>query len=435
VTGTNGKTTVARLTAHLLAADGLRVGLTTTDGVYVDGRLVQRADATGPRSAQTVLGDPTVSAAVLETARGGILRQGLGYDWTDVGVVTNVGNDHLGQHGVDTVEDILHVKALIAERVRDGGTLVLNADDARVRSLVGRDRVRAAHKRLVWFSLLPQSRVLASHCAGGGRAYTVADGWLVEREGTREKRLIRAAELPGGFGGQAGFATANALAAVAAATALGVPSAEVGGRLRSFAPLRANPGRGALLRLDGVHILVDYAHNPGALRATGDLVHRAWGPDRSIAVVTLPGDRRDDLLAESARTIADRFDRVVLYEDVDRRGRATGEVPDLVRREIRAYRPRVACTVLHAVEEAVRAALALAVPGDVVLLIYEEIEPVLDLLAGLGAEPVADPAAAVAAAVDAQWSSNTQWSSNARGPSNAQWSSNARGPSNVADVG
>ena len=185
ITGTNGKTTTARLVAHLLAGTGRRVGLTTTDGVYVGDRLVQRADATGPRSAQVVLGDPTVQAAVLETARGGLPRQGLGYDHSDVGVITNIGHDHLGQDGLDTVDDIVHVKALVAERVRDGGALVLNADDPWLRDLVRRAGVRAAYKDLVWFSMCPDDPMVARHRGNGGRAYLLADGWLVEAVGDR----------------------------------------------------------------------------------------------------------------------------------------------------------------------------------------------------------------------------------------------------------
>jgi cyanophycin synthetase len=164
--------------------------------------------------------------------------------------------------------------------------------------------------------------------------------------------------------------------------------------LRSFRPREGNPGRGILLRRGDVHLLVDYAHNPAAICAMADTLRRVWGPEHMVAAVTLPGDRRDDLLAEAARAIADGFDRVVVYEDADRRGRAAGEVPALVRREIAAYRPEVRCGVVRRVEEAVPAALAMAAPGDVVLVMYDRIDPVLALLGGLGAVPVEDPSPA-----------------------------------------
>jgi cyanophycin synthetase len=378
ITGTNGKTTVARLTAHLLSGAGLRVGVTTTDGVFVGGRLVQEADATGPRSAQVVLGDPTIDAAVLETARGGLLRQGLGYDWSDVGVITNITADHLGQDGIDDIADLVGVKSVIAERVREGGALVLNADDACTRA------IELPGRRVIWFSLDPRNPIVRQHWDAGGRAYLLADGWLVELADRRWVPLLAVTDLAGSFGGAARHAVANALAAVAAARELGVTTGQVAERLRGFTD---NPGRGSLYRVGDVEILVDYAHNPAALEAVGDLIDRVWGAERAVAVVTLPGDRRDDLLRESARAVADRFGRIVLYEDNDRRGRAPGEVPGLVRAEIRGYRAAADCTVVSTVEEALRAALDLADPGDVVLLLYEKIGPVLALLESLGGRP------------------------------------------------
>jgi cyanophycin synthetase len=387
VTGTNGKTTVARLAAHLLTGTGLRVGLTTTDGVSIDGRMIHRADATGPRSAQMVLGDPAVQAAVLETARGGILRRGLGYDWTDVGVITNITADHLGQDGLDSIEDIAHVKALIAERVRDGGTLVLNADDPWVRSLVDRPRVRADRKRVVWFSLEPGNPVVAAHLAKGRTAYVVDNGWLAQAVGARRVPLVRVAELPGSFGGAAGFAAENALAAIAAARALGAPHEVVLERLADFTPRRHNPGRGTLLRHGDVFLFVDYAHNPAALAAVIRTLHRLWGPERCVAAVTLPGDRRDDLLAASAQVIADGFTRVVLYDDDDPRGRAPGEVSALVDREVRARRPQIRSERAVGARGAVDAALRMASPGDVVLVLYEKVDAMLGLLRDLGAVP------------------------------------------------
>jgi cyanophycin synthetase len=390
VTGTNGKTSVARLTAHLLAGTGLRVGMTSTDGVWIDGRPVLRADATGPRSAQTVLGDPTVQAAVLETARGGTLRRGLGYDWTDVGVVTNITADHLGQDGLDSIEDLAHVKALVAERVRDGGTLVLNADDPWVRSLVDRPRVRADRKRVVWFGTDPQNPVLVAHLGQGRTAYLLQDGWLVQATGSRRTPLVRLAELPGGFGGAAPYAAHNALAAIAAARALGASPDVIAQRLADFDPAADNPGRGTLLRCGEVTVFLDYAHNPAALAAVLRTLHRLFGPDRCVAAVTLPGDRRDDLLAASAQVLADGVTRAVLYDDEDPRGRAPGEVSALVEREMRARRPQLRAIRADGYRAAVTEALRLAAPGDVVLVVYENLQPMLALLGELGAVP-ADP--------------------------------------------
>ncbi|MET7395251.1 cyanophycin synthetase [Dactylosporangium sp. NPDC005572] len=385
ITGTNGKTTVARLTAHLLAGAGLRVGVTTTDGVVIGGRTVQRADATGPRSAQVVLGDPTVDAAVLETARGGLLRQGLGYDWSDVGIITNLASDHLGQDGIETFDELVDLKSIVAERVREGGAVVLNADDPRSQELAFPGR------EIIWCSLDPRNALVRRHWDTGGRAYLLADGWLVELAGRRWVPLLAVDELGGGFGGAARYLVANALAAVAAARCLGVAAARLVERLRSFGGAD-NPGRGTLLRIGDIHVLVDYAHNPAAIEAVSDLVQRLWGGDRAVAAVTLPGDRRDDLLRESARVVGTRFQRVVLYEDADRRGRTPGEVPAIVRDELLRVAPATTLAEVGTAEEALPAALDLARPGDVVLFLYEKIEPVLARLAALGAVP-ADEAA------------------------------------------
>nr|WP_296076518.1 cyanophycin synthetase [uncultured Actinoplanes sp.] len=390
VTGTNGKTTVARLTAHLLADGGRRVGLTTTDDVRIDGRAVFRADATGPRSAQMVLGDPAVEAAVLETARGGLMRRGLGYDWSDVGVITNITADHLGQDGLDTIDDLAHVKALVAERVRDGGTLVLNADDPWVRSLIDRPRVRADRKRVVWFGLDPRQPVVVEHLAKGATAFLLQDGWLTQATGARRTPLIRMADLPGAYGGAAPHVAANALAACAAARALGARQDDVVRRLAEFDPPVANPGRGTLLRIADVSVFVDYAHNPAALAATLRTLHRLWGPDRCVAAVTLPGDRRDDLLAACAQVVADGVTRAVLYEDEDRRDRPPGELSALMEREMRARRPQLRAIRADGYRDAVTAAVRLARPGDVVLVLYEKLDPMLALLASLGAVPAAE---------------------------------------------
>ncbi|MEU8235873.1 cyanophycin synthetase [Actinoplanes sp. NPDC048967] len=387
VTGTNGKTTVTRLVAHLLAGTGLRVGVASSDGVAIDGRVVHVGDATGPRSAQMVLGDPGVQAAVLETARGGTLRRGLGYDRTDVGVLTNITADHLGQDGLESIEDLAHVKALIAERVRDGGTLVLNADDPWVRSIAERPRVRADRKRVVWFGTDSRQPVLAEHLGRGGTAYLLQDGWLVQATGGRRTPLLRVADVPGSFGGAASYAAVNALAAAAAARALGTPPDVVAERLAAFEPRVDNPGRATLLRLDDVTLFVDYAHNPAAIATVLRTLHRLWGPQRCLAAVTLPGDRRDDLLAASAQVLADGVTRAVLYDDEDPRGRAPGEVSALVEREMRGRRPLIRVVRTPGYRAAVDAALRLAVPGDVILVLYEKLAPMLNHLESLGAVP------------------------------------------------
>lgn len=203
VTGTNGKTTTVRMIDRILRQAGLKTGMTTTDGVYSRGRLIYPADASGPRSAEMVLDDAAVEAAVLETARGGVLRGGLGYDRADVAVITNISADNLGADNVDDLDELIHVKALVAEQVHEHGTVVLNADDPATAALADRPAVRKRRPAVRYFSLVSDSPVIARHAAAGGISYLLRDGQLVEAEAGRELPLIGVAELPGAFGGKA----------------------------------------------------------------------------------------------------------------------------------------------------------------------------------------------------------------------------------------
>ncbi|MFP5347236.1 MAG: cyanophycin synthetase [Actinomycetes bacterium] len=393
VTGTNGKTTTVRLVAAIMGGAGSTVGLASTEGVYVDDELVYAADASGPRSAEMVLGNPAVEVAVLETARGGIARRGLGYDWADVAVVTNIGRDHIGSDGVRDLADLVEVKAVVAERIRLGGTVVLNADDRNSAGLACRPAVvqRAPDVRL--FSLDANNLLVAQHLDAGGTAYLLdGEGWLVEAEHDTRRPIIGAEEMPVAFCGHAPFNIANALAATAASRALGVDMGDVARTLASFDPDRDNPGRGNLVRVRGVPVVVDYAHNAAALTAVAGLVTARWGTD-AVAVITLPGDRPDALVLESARAVGEAFGRVVVYEDLDLRGRRPGEMAALIRSGVSAARPSTQVLAAGSLEEAAETALTLAAPADPVLIVYEHLDPLLTLLRRLqAAEPAANAA-------------------------------------------
>ncbi len=386
VTGTNGKTTTVRMIGHVLGQAGLAVGMSTTDGVYSAGRLVHAADASGPLSAEMVLDDPAVEAAVLETARGGIVRRGLGYDRADVAVITNITADHLGCDGIEDIDDLTDVKALVAEEIQRGGTLVLNADDPRAAGLARRPAVRARNPVLRYVSLATDNPVVLAHRMTGGTACVLDGGHLMELRGAEQTVLLSVDELPGSFGGSAAHLVANALAAAAACRALGVSVKDIRRGLATFAGAEANPGRGNLHRVGGVPVLVDYGHNPAALTAMGRLLRAAWAGE-PVAAITLPGDRRDDLIAETAASVADWCGRVVVYEDSDRRGRRAGEMTQLVSGALARRRPGIQVLAADGPEAALRAALALAGPGDPVLFTYEKLGPVQALLESLGAEP------------------------------------------------
>jgi cyanophycin synthetase len=398
VTGTNGKTTTVAMIGHILHQAGLRVGMATTDGVYSGGRLVCAADASGPRSAEMVLEDTSVEAAVLETARGGILRRGLGYDKADVAVVTNISADHLGADGVHDLGDLADVKALPAEQVLPGGTIVLNADDGAAAALADRPAVRRAAPVIRYFSLFPGNPVIERHKKAGGITCELRDGQLTETEGGRQRTLISVAELPGAFGGRAPHVVANALAAVAACRAVGVSAKDIRNALATFIPAEANPGRGDIYEAAGCPVIVDYRHNAAALDATGRMIAAVWG-GQAVAAVTLPGDRRDDLVMEMAQAIAAWFGRVVVYEDRDRRGRRPGEMRTLITAAMRRVRPDVVCEHAEGPEAALRAAVSLASGGRPVLFLYERLALARSALDAIGARPC--PAAAMTAGREA----------------------------------
>lgn len=386
VTGTNGKTTVTRMIGHVITASGRTVGMTTTDGIYVGETRVASGDMTGPASARAVLSDPAVGVAVLETARGGIVRRGLGYDWSDVAVITNIRADHIGQDGIEDLEDLVWIKSLVAERVREGGTLILNADDSETAALAKARRVTRVPRRLIYFSLEDDNPLVAEHLAQGGEAYLARDGWLVSLRGARERRLVELATVPVTLGGSAAFQISNCLAALAACRAMGYTDIQIAQGLATFASSRHNPGRANLFRVGDGRVLVDYGHNPDAFRATLETIADWTGP--AIGIVGVPGDRDDSVIVESARVVAAGFDRILVREDKDLRGRRSGEVAELLSRNIRDAARGGDCKIVLDEIEALAEALPAVRLGATAVLFYERLEPVLSFLLAAGAQPV-----------------------------------------------
>ncbi|MFM9059914.1 MAG: cyanophycin synthetase [Planctomycetaceae bacterium] len=367
VTGTNGKTTVVRLLSHLAATGGATVGATCTEGVWIGPRQIDAGDCSGPRSARRVLANPAVTTAVLETARGGILREGCGFDRCDVAVVTNIAaGDHLGLDGIDTPERIAWVKGAIVSAVRKTGAAVLNAADPLVVEMR-----KWCKGQVVYFGLDPANPVLVEHLAQGGLAATVREGWIVLCDGPRETRLAHLDKVPLVHKGIVPFQVENALAAAAAAWRLGVPLELVRIGLESF-PSNADgsPGRFNLLDLEGISIVVDYGHNVSSLEqicaALRKLPHA-----RRTAVYSAAGDRRDEDLLAQGRILAGEFERVVVYEGEYVRGRTPGDITRLIAEGVRAA---AVATRPVAVEgggtwgQATMLVLDAARPGDLVLL-------------------------------------------------------------------
>ncbi|HEY2958308.1 MAG TPA: Mur ligase family protein [Actinomycetota bacterium] len=388
VTGTNGKTTVTRLVAHLGRAAGLRVGWCNTDGIYVDGELVEEGDWSGPGGAARVLGQRGVELAVLETARGGILRRGLGVAHNDVAVVTNVAVDHLGLGGVDTLDELAEVKAAVVRVTRPSGTVVLNAEDPRVLAMASRSAARP-----FLFALDPSGAALRAAVAGGVRAATVVDGDLAVLDGGRTERLLPVLDAPVTLAGISSASVANALAALAAGLGLGLPRAAVVEGLRSFRPdERLNPTRMNLFALDGRTVVVDVAHNEASLRALLEVCRglRPAGAAVRIAIGTA-GDRPDEVLRLFGELAARQADRVVIAEKRKYlRGRTTDEMNRLYREgasaagtgDLPAFPTELA---------ALAALLDESRPGDVcALTCHAERPEVAAWLQARGAAPVGD---------------------------------------------
>jgi cyanophycin synthetase len=384
VTGTNGKTTVTRMIAHVLQDSGQTVGMTTTDGIWIDGQCASKGDTTGPQSAWTVLSDPAVEVAVLETALDGIVHKGLGYDWADVAVITNIQADHLGRDGIQSMEDIFEIKSLVTERVRAGGTVVLNAEDPLLAALPSHPRMAGMRRRIVFFSMDWQSGVVQRHLAEGNTAFFVRDGWVVEATGLAERWIARVNNLPGAMGGIARHQVQNAMAAIAACRAQGVSAKAITTSIRTFRANLHNIGRGNLYRLAQTYVMVDYGHNPAAFHAMASIAAN-WPAGRVTGVVALPGDRTDDLIREAARAAADAFDRLIIREDHDLRGRKPGEVAQIIAREVTAA--GMDARVCLDTVQAVNAALQELQPGDLVIIFYEHLDEVLQQLSASGAEP------------------------------------------------
>jgi cyanophycin synthetase len=386
VTGTNGKTTITRMIAHALSQKGMTVGMATTDGIYIDGELIIEGDTTGPISAQTVLSDPSVEIAVLETARGGIVRGGLGYDWSDISVISNVRLDHVGQDGIETLDDLLYVKALVAERVRKGGTLILNADDERLTQLADDELVARPKKNIIYFSMRPPHVVIKRRLDAGGSAYLYKNGWIVESVGGDETRVVRAADIPVTLGGTASFNIANALAAVAVCRAQGLSREEVAAALKEFRGDLHNAGRAGLFEIRGGYALLDYGHNPDAIAAVCQMATK-WNGRRVTGVIGAPGDRDDMVVEQAGQAAARGFQRIIIKEDRDTRGRSRGEIAGLLRRAVLSEAPGRDCRVELDEIEAMRMAIEEIEAGDIVVIFYEKLAPALSLLEQLGARP------------------------------------------------
>ena len=372
VTGTNGKTTTVRLISHLLRANQWRVGMTNTDGVYVNGRQIDSGDCSGPRSARNVLSHPDVDAAVLETARGGMLREGLGFDRCQVAVVTNIGmGDHLGLNYITTVEDLAVLKRVIVQNVAPTGMAVLNAADPIVAAMAAN-----CPGQVTYFALDAHHPVIATHRAQGKRVVFAEDDHIVAMQGQHVLR-IPLSEVPLTRGGAIGFQIENAMASVAAAWAVGVPWATICKGLSTFiSDSQAVPGRFNIFDYKGATVIADYGHNPDAIKALVQAVTNLPAKRRSV-VISGAGDRRDDDIREQTRIIGEAFDEVVLYQDACQRGRVDGEVLALLRQGLEGAQRTSVIDEIHGEFLAIDRAMDRLQKGDLCLILIDQVEEAL----------------------------------------------------------
>ena len=376
VTGTNGKTTTVRMIANMLKGVGYSVGMTTTDGIYLRDRLIASGDMSGPYSAKVVLKDPMVDCAVLETARGGILREGLGYKMADVGVVLNVQPDHLGLKGIHTVEDLAKVKAVVAEMVREGGVTVLNADDEQCVNMA-----QYCREKIVYFSLRPSNPVVQGHIDNDHTAVVYDRGYITIISGESVTPVARSVDMPITLEGRAMFNVQNALAAAAVGHAMGMKIEAIRHGLISFFPSPTQtPGRTNFFSIKDFEVMLDYAHNPPAYKNIIDLISRL-GHKRCLFVFDVVGDRRDEDLREMCRLIASVCHHAIVYEDKQLRGRQPGELMDFVEKAfLDAGFETNAIEKIADETQAIERALSMAQKDDLVCIMSGRVEQAVEQL-------------------------------------------------------
>ncbi|HTM53377.1 MAG TPA: cyanophycin synthetase [Pirellulales bacterium] len=376
VTGVNGKTTTTRFIAHILRSQGRKVGMTCTDGIFVDERRIDTGDCSGPASATAILANPTVEAAVLETARGGILRAGLGFDECDVAVVTNIGEgDHLGLSDIGTLEKLAVVKRTIVDAVSRKGAAVLKANDPLVASMA-----RQCRADVIFFAIRADDAVIAKHRRAGGRAVFVRHGMIVVAEGEVEIPLVPLEHVPLTHGGRILFQIENTLAAAAAAWALGIPRDAIRAGLETFAAdLEKVPGRFNLLEIRGATVVVDYGHNVSALAALTEALEQ-FPHERRTIVYSAAGDRRDCDLVRQGELLGGAFDRVILYEDHYLRGRAEGEIMAFFRQGLATAERVTSVQEFKGNIRAIDSALRHTQPGDLLVIQADMIDETMDFL-------------------------------------------------------
>jgi cyanophycin synthetase len=375
VTGTNGKTTTTRLIAHIVALAGFNVGYTTTEGIYLNHNLIEEGDCTGPDSAEKLLRDRNMNFAVLECARGGMLRSGLAFDRCDVGVVTNVAEDHIGLRGINSLEEMAKVKSIVPEAVREDGFAILNADDDSTYNMHFRLKCNVA-----LFSTRPGNKRISDHCRNGGLAALYSNGELRLVRGEQTILSINENDIPVAYGGKALFMIENILAATLAVYSMKVNTGIIKQALLSFIPsYENNPGRMNIIELANFTFLLDYAHNFHGISALGSFIEKHPATNK-IGIVSTAGDRRDIDIYNVGRASAKIFTRIIIRVDRDTRGRDENEIIDLILTGITAVNRNLPVSIIKNELEAVSYTLMNALPGSLIVLFAEKVRESYELI-------------------------------------------------------
>ncbi len=373
VTGTNGKTTTTRLLAHMAKTAGYKVGFTTTDGIYIQNIMMQRGDCTGPQSAEFVLKDPTVDFAVLECARGGILRAGLGFGQCDIGIVTNVAADHLGLKDINSLDDMARVKSVVPEAVRPGGYAILNADDELVANMA-----KGLHSNVAYFSMDEKNPLIREHCDKGGLAAIAENGYITICKGNWKIRVDKIVNIPLTFRGKAVFMIQNILPAVLTGFIRNFEMEDIRLALETFIPSPVQtPGRMNMFEFKKFTVMVDYAHNPAGFQAIGRFLEKIEAKPK-MGIIAGVGDRRDEDIILLGTLAAKMFDEVVVRQDRNLRGRSESEIIDLMLKGIYSVDPNKKVTVIPSEPEAIDYAFKNAKKGAFICICSDVVPDALE---------------------------------------------------------
>ncbi|MDX1471152.1 MAG: Mur ligase family protein, partial [Flavobacteriaceae bacterium] len=386
ITGTNGKTTTTRLMAHIAKMKGYRVGYTTSDGVYIQNRLLMRGDCTGPNSTEFVLKDPTVNFAVLECARGGLLRSGLGFGSCDVGIVTNVSADHLGLSGINDLQQMARVKSVIPETVVDDGYAILNADDDLVYAM---GRNLDCHVAL--FSMDENNPRIKELQQINGVTAVFENGYVTICRGEWKMRIMKAENIPLTFGGKADFMIQNILAAVLAAHVQGINLEDIKAALETFGPSPSQtPGRLNLFEFKNFSVLLDYAHNPSGMIALQKFLDNLEYKYR-VGIIAGIGDRREEDNNEIGSVAAEMFDEIIIRQDKHLRGKTEEELIEMIKVGIMKKNPDIPVHVIPKESEAIEFAINNVIPGTLIVLCSDVVTEALELVQNLKEKSINQP--------------------------------------------